>query len=102
MRRKDCDPSASLRGKKNATLSSIKELKVELSVATMILIVQKAGIKKTLQIKTAKTSALVVKLIRAAKLVTKKLQQWDRRVTGLTYLMTALNIVFWQLKRRPM
>jgi hypothetical protein len=27
-------------------LSSIKELKVELSVATMILIVQKAGIKK--------------------------------------------------------
>jgi hypothetical protein len=31
-------------GKKTTTLSSIKELKVELSVATKILIVQKAGI----------------------------------------------------------
>ncbi|MDB5246061.1 MAG: hypothetical protein JWQ40_455 [Segetibacter sp.] len=33
-------------GEKTSTLGSIKELKVELSVATMILIVQKAGIKK--------------------------------------------------------
>jgi hypothetical protein len=48
-----------VQGKKTATLSFIKELKVELSVATMILIVQKAGIKKTLKIKTAKTSSLV-------------------------------------------
>jgi hypothetical protein len=47
-------PSASLRVKKTATLSSIKELKVELSVATMILIVQKAGIKKKLKVKTVK------------------------------------------------
>ncbi|MDB5248886.1 MAG: hypothetical protein JWQ40_3280 [Segetibacter sp.] len=40
--------------KKTPTLSSIKELKVELSVATMILIVQKAGIKKKLKVKTVK------------------------------------------------
>ncbi|MDB5250191.1 MAG: hypothetical protein JWQ40_4585 [Segetibacter sp.] len=46
---------------KNATLSSIKELKVELSVATMIRLVQKAGIQKNIKIKTAKTSSWVEK-----------------------------------------
>jgi hypothetical protein len=42
-------PFGKLRVKKNATLSSIEELKVELSVATMILIVQKAGIQKKIK-----------------------------------------------------
>ncbi|MDB5247399.1 MAG: hypothetical protein JWQ40_1793 [Segetibacter sp.] len=52
MQTKGLRPFGLAQGKKTATLSSIKELKVELSVATMILIVQKAGIKKTLKIKT--------------------------------------------------